>query len=40
VPPPRPEDLFNHVYAELTERQAHQLRRYKVGTTISEKATE
>ena len=29
VPPPTPEDLFNHTYANLTERQARQLRQYQ-----------
>lgn len=33
VPPPAPEDLFKHIYAELTERQARQLREYTLSTT-------
>ena len=28
VPPPTAEDLFEHTYAELTQRQARQLREY------------
>jgi pyruvate dehydrogenase E1 component alpha subunit len=29
VPPPMPEDLFDHTYAELTQRQSRQLREYE-----------
>ena len=32
TPPPMPEDLLNHTYAELTRRQAEQLREYKAPT--------
>jgi pyruvate dehydrogenase E1 component alpha subunit len=31
VPPPTTEDLFKHTYAELTERQARQLREYPLN---------
>jgi pyruvate dehydrogenase E1 component alpha subunit len=30
TPPPAPEDLFRHTYAELTQRQARQLREYSL----------
>ena len=33
VPPPTPEDLFKHTYAELSQRQARQLREYALSTT-------
>jgi pyruvate dehydrogenase E1 component alpha subunit len=33
VPPPTAEDLFKHTYAELTQRQARQLREYVFSTT-------
>jgi pyruvate dehydrogenase E1 component alpha subunit len=33
VTPPTPEDLFKHTYAELTQRQARQLREYALSTT-------
>lgn len=33
VPPPTPEDLFRHTYAELSPRQARQLREYALSTT-------